>query len=191
MDPPRAPEGPFGLKTVSLLSHRPQRAGRSLLLQEDDMQTFDLSPLYRSAVGFDRMAHLFASAAKATEANSWPPYNIEQRDEHAYRVEIAVVGFSINDLSVEVREGQLVVSGRRSDAPEAKTTKAYLHRGLAHEAFDLRFHLAEHVVVKSATLDHGLLTIDLARELPEALKPRRIEIGGGRSGLLEHEREAA
>ena len=137
------------------------------------MRTIDLSPLYRSVVGFDRLADLLDSAS--TEAASgYPPYNIERTAENAYRVEIAVAGFKPEDLNIEVKENLLTVQGRKPANDEAKR---YLHRGLAERNFERRFQLADYVVVEDAQLANGLLSISLKRELPEALKPRRIEIG--------------
>ncbi len=137
------------------------------------MRTIDLSPLYRSVVGFDRLADLLDSAS--TEAASgYPPYNIERTGENAYRVEIAVAGFKTEDLNIEVKENLLTVQGRKPANDEAKR---YLHRGLAERNFERKFQLADYVVVEDAQLANGLLSISLKRELPEALKPRRIEIG--------------
>lgn len=147
------------------------------------MRTFDFSPLYRSAVGFDRLASLLESAAR-TESAGWPPYNIETTGENAYRVEIAVAGFRPEELNVEVKENLLTVTGRKTANDEGERT--YLHRGLAERDFERRFQLADYVVVNDARLENGLLTISLTRELPEALKPRRIEIATGEAkGLIE------
>ena len=155
------------------------------------MRTIDFSPLYRSAVGFDRMAGLLESAAQAADLNGWPPYNIEQVDENGYRVEIAVAGFTTDDLAIEMKENQLTVSGDKKTAAEGEGRRSYLHRGLAQRSFDLRFQLADYVVVKDARLEHGLLSIELVRELPEALKPRRIMIGSGSTQQIEDRRQAA
>jgi len=155
------------------------------------MRTIDFSPLYRSAVGFDRMAGLLESAARATEVNGWPPYNIEQLDENGYRVEIAVAGFTTDDLSIEMKENQLTVSGEKKGQEEGEGQRSYLHRGLAQRSFDLRFQIADYVIVKDARLENGLLSIELARELPEALKPRRIPIGSGSTQQIEDQRKAA
>lgn len=154
------------------------------------MRTIDFSPLYRSAVGFDRMASLLESAARAADMNGWPPYNIEHAGENAYRVEIAVAGFTTDDLDIEMKEGQLIVKGDRNVGADTDQ-KTYLHRGLAQRAFDLRFQLADHVVVTDAILENGLLSISLERQLPEALKPRRIEIGTGQASRIEDQRAAA
>ena len=156
------------------------------------MRNTDFSPLYRSMVGFDRLATLLDAASKSEAASNWPPYNIETTGENAYRVEIAVAGFKPEELNVEVKEGTLTVTGRKAanDAAERR----YLHRGLAERNFERRFQLADYVVVTDAGLADGLLSIDLRRELPEAMKPRRIEIkGAGQSGpeLIEGQAQAA
>ncbi len=137
------------------------------------MRTIDLTPLYRSVVGFDRLADLLDSAS-AEAASGYPPYNIERTGENTYRIEIAVAGFKTEDLALEVKENLLTVQGRKTANDEAKR---YLHRGLAERSFERRFQLADFVVVQDAQLANGLLSISLKRELPEALKPRRIEIG--------------
>ncbi|MBM3486989.1 MAG: Hsp20 family protein [Alphaproteobacteria bacterium] len=138
------------------------------------MTSFDLSPLFRSAIGFDRLNQLVDSAMRSAEANdSFPPYNIEKTGETDYRITMAVAGFGEDDLNVEVREGVLVVAGKAK--PETEGAR-FLHRGIARRAFERRFQLADHVVVRTAALENGLLRIELARELPEAMKPRRIAI---------------
>ena len=142
------------------------------------MRTYDFSPLYRSAVGFDRMATLLESAARNSQENGWPPYNIETTGENAYRIEIAVAGFKPDELNIEAKENLLTVTGRKTANDDA-ANRTFLHRGLAERDFERRFQLADYVVVEKADLANGLLTIDLKRELPEALKPRRIEIGVG------------
>ena len=151
------------------------------------MRTIDFSPLYRSVVGFDRLADLLDTAT-ADAASGYPPYNIERTDENAYRVEIAVAGFKPEELNIEVKENLLTVSGRKTANDEPRR---YLHRGLAERDFERRFQLADYVVVTDANLSDGLLQIALKRELPEALKPRRIEIGTGKSTLIEGEAVAA
>ena len=153
------------------------------------MRTIDLTPLYRSVVGFDRLADLL-DAASTEAATGYPPYNIERTGENAYRIEIAVAGFKADDLNIEVKENLLTVQGRKPANDEAKR---YLHRGLAERNFERRFQLADYVVVSDASLADGLLSISLKRELPEALKPRRIEIGapaGKDTGLIEGEKAA-
>ena len=151
------------------------------------MRTYDLSPLYRSAVGFDRLANLLDNAARSSQDSGYPPYNIETLGENAYRIEIAVAGFTPDELNIEVNENLLTVTGRKT-ANDDGAQKTYLHRGLAERDFERRFQLADYVVVTDANLVNGLLTITLKRELPEALKPRRVEIGVGQP-LIEGEME--
>jgi molecular chaperone IbpA len=152
------------------------------------MRTIDFSPLYRSVVGFDRLADLL-DAASAEAATGYPPYNIERVDENAYRIEIAVAGFRPEELNVEVKENLLTVQGRKAANDDQRR---FLHRGLAERNFERRFQLADYVVVTDANLADGLLSISLKRELPEALKPRRIEInGGGKATLIEGDSQAA
>jgi len=143
------------------------------------MRTYDFTPLYRSAVGFDRLANLLESAARSSQENGWPPYNIETTGENAYRIEIAVAGFKPEELTLEVKENLLTVTGRKTANDDAAAGRTYLHRGLAERDFERRFQLADYVVVKGADLTNGLLSIELVRELPEALKPRQIEINTG------------
>lgn len=138
------------------------------------MRTFDLAPLYRATVGFDRVADLMDRVLASDLAQpTYPPYNIEKTDESAYRISIAVAGFTADELSVEVKDGSLHVSARKMPDSAERT---YLHRGIATRAFDRRFALADHVRVTGAAHELGMLHIDLVRETPEALKPRRIEI---------------
>ena len=137
------------------------------------MRTIDFSPLYRSVVGFDRLADLLDSAASEA-GTGYPPYNIERTGEHEYRVDLAVAGFKPEELSIEVKESLLIVQGRKI---ANDVERRFVHRGLAERNFERRFQLAEYVVVTDAQLADGLLQISLKRELPEALKPRRIEIG--------------
>jgi molecular chaperone IbpA len=138
------------------------------------MRTFDPTPLFRATVGFDRFADM-VDRVLATEAAqpTYPPYNIEKTDENAYRISVAVAGFAADELSVEVRDNALIVSARRPDEPD---TRVYLHRGIATRAFERRFHLADHVRVTGAAHVDGMLHVELVREIPEALKPRKIEI---------------
>ena len=152
------------------------------------MRTVDFSPLYRSVVGFDRLAALLDAAAAQESSQGYPPYNIERTDENAYRIEIAVAGFRPEELNIEVKENLLTVQGRKAANDDQRQ---FLHRGLAERNFERRFQLADYVVVTDASLDNGLLSISLKRELPEALKPRRIEINGaGASTLIEGEQAA-
>jgi molecular chaperone IbpA len=146
------------------------------------MQAFDFSPLYRAAVGFDRIADLMDRVATDVAQPTYPPYNIEKTAEDAYRISIAVAGFSPEELGVEVRDGALFVTAKRSAEAGQKT---YLHRGIATRAFERRFALADHVKVAGAVHENGMLHIDLVRETPEALKPRRIEIGSVAPKALE------
>jgi molecular chaperone IbpA len=135
-------------------------------------------------VGFDRLAALLEAAAKTEASTNWPPYNIESTGEDAYRIELAVAGFRPDELNVEVKENLLTVQGRKTANDDEQ--KRYLHRGLAERNFERRFQLADYVVVTDAQLQDGLLSISLKRELPEAMKPRRIEIASASSnGLLE------
>lgn len=139
------------------------------------MRNFDLAPLYRATVGFDQIADLMDRVFTSDLPQpTYPPYNIEKTDENAYRISIAVAGFAADDLSVEVKESALVVAARKAD--EDEDTRTYLHRGIANRAFERRFTLADHVRVTGAIHADGMLHIDLVREIPEVLKPRRIEI---------------
>jgi molecular chaperone IbpA len=149
------------------------------------MRTFDLAPLYRNTVGFDRMAALLDRAMSAeTGSQTYPPYNIEKTGDDAYRITIAAAGFSLDDLNVESREGQLVITGKKAPRSEEETARI-LHRGIAERGFERRFHLADHVTISAAHLENGLLHVDLVREVPEALKPRTIQIATGTPTTIE------
>jgi len=138
------------------------------------MRTFDFAPLHRATVGFDQIADLMDRVmTNDVGQSSYPPYNIEKTAADSYRISIAVAGFSDADLSVEVKENALVVAAKKA---EDDSERSYLHRGIATRAFERRFHLADHVRVTGASHVDGMLHIDLQREIPEALKPRRIEI---------------
>ena len=150
------------------------------------MRTIDFSPLYRSVVGFDRLANLLETAT-ADAASGYPPYNIERTDENAYRIDVAVAGFRPDELSLEAKENLLTVQGRKTANDAART---YLHRGLAERNFERRFQLADYVVVTEARLADGLLSISLQRELPEALKPRQVPITSTEAPLIEGEKAA-
>ncbi|MFC0348851.1 Hsp20 family protein [Undibacterium danionis] len=139
------------------------------------MRNFDFSPLYRSAIGFDRLAHLFNEAQRAEATPSYPPYNIELVTEDQYRISMAVAGFDRSEIDIETERDVLKVVGRKAK-PETQGT--YLHRGIASRDFEHSFRLADHVKVVGARLDNGLLNIELQREIPEAHKPRRILIDG-------------
>lgn len=149
------------------------------------MTTFDFSPLYRTSIGFDRLANLLASAQRLEQGNSYPPYNILAEDENRYRISMAVAGFGEDDLEITSEQNTLTVVGRRGDGGDEAESGRYLHRGIANRAFERRFNLADHVRVTGASLEHGLLHIDLERELPEAMKPRTIEIGTGKTRLID------
>ncbi len=147
------------------------------------MNTFDLSPLYRTAIGFDRLADMLSNASRV-DANGYPPYNIESLGEDRYRITMAVAGFSETDLDIVTERNTLTVSGGRSE-PESDESRQFLHRGIATRSFERRFQLADHVEVSRARLENGLLHIDLKRELPEQMKARKIEIGTGQSRLID------
>lgn len=142
------------------------------------LRTLDMAPLFRQAVGFDRLSRMLDSAMKIEQtAPSYPPYNIMQKDEDTYRITLAVAGFGSPDLSVVAQENTLMISGKQAKAEdEAADAGKYLHQGIAARAFERRFQLADHVKVTSAKLENGLLHIDLAREVPEAAKPRAVTI---------------
>ena len=153
------------------------------------MRSFDFSPLFRSTVGFDRVFDLLDSVSRYDNTTQgFPPYNIERTDENRYRITLAVAGFAEKDLSVEVRDGVLTVQGKHGD--EADKT-GYLYQGIAGRAFERRFQLAEHVEVKGAKLENGLLHVDLKRVVPEERKPRRIAINAGDVKVIEGQAKAA
>jgi molecular chaperone IbpA len=153
------------------------------------MRNVDFAPLYRATVGFDRIADLMDRVLSTDVAQpTYPPYNIEKTDQDAYRISIAVAGFTPEELTVEVRDGALHIAARKAaDEP----ARSYLHRGIATRAFERRFALADHVRVSGAVHEHGMLHVDLVRETPEALKPRRIEIAraGAATPVLEAKAE--
>jgi molecular chaperone IbpA len=140
------------------------------------MTTVDFAPLFRTAIGFDRLARLVDTAASTQDVNSYPPYNIEKTGDETYRLTMAVAGFRPEDLDMTVKENTLVVAGRvSSNAPKTEI----LYRGIAGRAFERRFVLADHIVVEGAEVQHGLLHVGLKRIVPETLRPRKIAIGGG------------
>jgi len=155
------------------------------------MRNFDFTPLYRSTVGFDQFADLldrtFAGEAGKT---TYPPYNIEKISDDAYRISIAVAGFSEDDLTVETKENQLLISARKSEETKDEG-KTFLHRGIAERAFEKRFQLADHVIVTGASVENGMLHVELVREMPEALKPRTIEINAKKAIEGKVEKKAA
>lgn len=147
------------------------------------MRAFDFSPLYRASVGFDQVADMMDRVLSNDGTQpTYPPYNIEKTADDAYRISLAVAGFSDDELSIEVRENALIVSAKKAETGGDKT---WLHRGIANRAFERRFHLADHIRVTGASHEDGMLHIELAREVPEALKPRRIEIASARQPALE------
>lgn len=153
------------------------------------MRHFDLSPLYRSTVGFDRMFSMLDSLGNPDAGSTYPPYNIERTAENDYRITMAVAGFSNDDLTIEVRENTLTVKGEKK--VESEENKEVLYRGIASRAFERRFQLADHVVVNGASMENGLLHVDLKREIPEAKKPRQIEIQAAAETAKQIEGEVA
>lgn len=145
------------------------------------MNTIDLSPLYRTMVGFDRLASMIDTASRLDGAQGYPPYNIERVGEDRFAIEIAVAGFGEDDLDIELKENLLTVAGKKGQAEDADE-RDFLHRGIAERSFIRRFQLADHVLVTGAELLNGLLRVELKRELPEAAKPRKIAIGGTAEG---------
>lgn len=157
------------------------------------MRTFDFTPLYRSAIGFDRLANLVEAAASASaqNGNGYPPYNIELIGDDQYRITLAVAGFKEEELDITSHENTLIVTGSKkaeeennSDTDETGNTRKFLYQGIAERGFERRYQLADHVKVQSASLENGLLHIDLVREVPEELKPKKIEIHSGRNPEL-------
>ena len=149
------------------------------------MRHFDFSPLYRATVGFDQIVDMFDSVMTSDiQTSSYPPYNIEKIDEDAYRISVAVAGFSDADLNVEVRENSLIISAGKSEEEK----KNYLHRGIASRSFKRQFQLADHVQVTGANHSDGMLHVELKREVPEALKPRQIQISRG-SSIISNAKE--
>ncbi len=151
------------------------------------MRTYDLTPLFRSTIGFDNLSRLIDSAMKVDEAvPAYPPYNIEKVNDDAYRITMAVAGFSENDLSLVTQDNVLLVTGKQT-SDDTQTERVYLHRGIAARAFERRFQLADHVKVIGASLKDGLLHVELKREVPEAKKPRaiKIEFGDGSSKVID------
>ena len=167
-----------------------------MLLQKEDVAmrpTLDFSPLFRSSIGFDRMLNALEAASRVETIDNWPPYDIVKTGEDAYRISMAVAGFAQEELTITQEQNMLVVSGQKANGEDVY----YLHRGIAGRPFQRRFELADHVKVVGAELAHGLLTIDLKREVPEEMKPRRIEIATDlalpkvETKQIEGERQAA
>jgi molecular chaperone IbpA len=153
------------------------------------MRTFDLTPFYRSTVGFDRLFGLLDSVADGS-AQTYPPYNIERTGENAYRITMAVAGFGEGDMSIEAKENTLTVKGEKKAETEQKD-REFLYRGIGARTFERRFQLADHVEVKSARLENGLLHVDLVREVPEAMKPRSIAINAAKGKVKQIDQVAA
>jgi len=148
------------------------------------MRNFDLSPLFRSSVGFERMQHALNAAARVDNAaNTYPPYDIETSGEDSYRITLAVAGFSETDIDITIKENALQITGGSKTTENSETE--YLHRGIAKRAFDRRFELADHVKVLGASLNNGLLHVDLVREIPQSLKPRKIDITSTKGQTIE------
>ena len=153
------------------------------------MRTFDLTPFYRSTVGFDRLFSLLDQTSGVDASPGYPPYNIERTGENAYRVTVAVAGFAEPELSIEVKENTLTIRGEKQAKQNEKDGEV-LYQGIAARAFERRFQLADHVVVKGAALENGLLHVDLVREIPEAMKPRTIPIGNGSAKVIDAKKAA-
>jgi molecular chaperone IbpA len=154
------------------------------------MRSIDFAPLYRSTVGFDRLFSMLDNMGHPESVPSYPPYNIERTGENAYRISMAVAGFSENDLSIESREDTLTVRGEKAESESEDNSSEVLFRGIAARSFERRFQLADHVEVRNASLENGLLHIDLVREIPESMKPRRIEINNGKVQQIEGKKAA-
>ena len=154
------------------------------------MTTYDFSPLYRSAIGFERMANLLSNASRVEQSGGYPPYNIQSTGDDQYRITMAVAGFSESDLDITSEQNTLTVVGKRDTGEDESN---YLYRGIAERAFERRFQLADHVRVSGARMENGLLHIDLVRELPEAMKPQTIAIESGKliEGSAEKDQKAA
>lgn len=151
------------------------------------MNRIDLTPLYRSSVGFDRLASLLDSTLRGEQTSSgYPPYDIEVLDENQYAITIAVAGFEQDELDIQTEKGVLTVRGRKADSDKERN---FLHQGIAYRAFERKFNLADYVEVTEANLSNGLLTINLAKEIPEAMKPKKISIGQAESKTIEHQSE--
>jgi molecular chaperone IbpA len=149
------------------------------------MRTYDFSPLWRSTIGFDRLFDLAETAQRATEDN-YPPYNIERLGEDSYQISLAVAGFTPEEISITAEQNVVTIEGNRSE----KTQREYIYRGISTRAFKRQFNLADYVQVKNASFDNGLLKIELVREIPEAMKPRRIAINGAPASDNVHQLEA-
>ncbi len=159
----------------------------SLLMEDNVMRHTDFSPFYRSAIGFDRLVQMLDQASGFDSDNGYPPYNIERTGENAYAITMAVAGFAADELKAEAKESTLAVTGEKKPDDKERT---FLHRGIAARSFERRFQLADHVEVKSATFENGMLTIELVRNLPERMKPKTIAIatnGSAAAGVKQIE----
>ncbi len=158
------------------------------------MRSYDLTPLLRASIGFDRLANILDSAQRAEDAGpAYPPYNIEKLDENRYRISMAVAGFAESELEITAKEQSLVVTGRKAKV-EGEQEQSFLYRGIAQRAFERRFDLADHIKVVGASLENGLLHIDLVREIPETMKPRTISITNAKASeprVIEGNQKAA
>jgi len=154
-----------------------------LYIEDMTMRTIDLSPLYRSFIGSDHLASLIDAASRAEKQSTYPPYNIELLDDDKYRVTMAVAGFSKEDVTIEVQENTLTITGKKATEDKEATERKFLHKGISERNFERKFQLGDHVKVLAADMENGLLHIDMERVIPEAKKPRQIEIG---SRLLEN-----
>lgn len=146
------------------------------------MRTFDFTPLYRSAIGFERLAELAETAASNRQpSNNFPPYNIEQLDENNYRITMAVAGFDQTEIDISTQNNELLVKGTKAASTKEEEQRNFLHRGIAERNFERKFELADHVFVNGADMTNGLLYIELERQVPEAMKPRKVEINGAKT----------
>lgn len=151
------------------------------------MRTYDFSPFWRSTIGFDHLVDLLDAGLQQTADDNYPPYNIERSGEDAYRISLAVAGFGVNDIAVTAEHSTLTIEGRKPDG----RAREYLYQGIAARPFRRVFNLADHVQVKEASFRDGLLIVDLVREVPESMKPRRIPIGGAESSQQIEQKQAA
>ncbi len=154
--------------------------------------TFDFTPYRRSAIGFDRLFDVLETAAQTPAVDNYPPFDIERQGDDSYRITLAVAGFTAQEIDMTAQQNLLIVTGKKVDGDEGRT---FVHRGIAARSFERKFELADYVQVKGAALDNGLLTIDLVREIPEAMRPRKVAIGAGKAGeptpVLEANNDAA
>jgi len=151
------------------------------------MNAIDFTPLYRSTVGFDRLANLLDSALQHNHGNGYPPYNIEATEENEYAITVAVAGFTESELDIQTERGVMTIRGEKNSSDEKRN---YLYQGIANRTFERKFELADHVKVVDAQLENGILKIDLVKEVPEAMRPKKISIGSG-AKTIEHKEEVA